>query len=119
MPLLKLRPVGEVEVLQVVVLLFLAKPIQSCLDVKHLLFVDQVGMDVLHAHPLVIAPGVDIQRKPSINSDIYRHPFFLKLELLLLRFNANTCQHKTVVNLHEIHPLVVKRCRHAIEKLAD
>lgn len=106
----QLLPVGMVDVLKIMVLVLVGEPFEVPEDLLLELGVvlDQVRVNVLQTHPLVVAEGVDGQRRILGHLDADNWPVRIDSDLVLTRLNSSAGQHEAVVCLHESLPFVFK-----------
>lgn len=107
----QLLPVGMVDVLEIMVLVLVGEPFEVSEDLLLELGVvlDQLWVNVLQTHPLVVAEGVDVQRRMLGHLDADDWPIGIDLDLVLPCLNSSAGQHEAVVCLHESLPFVFKR----------
>lgn len=114
----QLLPVGMVDVLEIMVLVLVGESFEVSVDLLCELGVvlDQLRVNVLQTHPLVVAEGVDIQRRVLGHLDADDWPIGLDLDLVLPCLNSSAGQHEAVVCLHESLPFVFKWFVHPIQE---
>jgi hypothetical protein len=115
------RPVGPVDVLQVVILFFFSVSLEFICNATLSLSVilEKQRMDMLHTHPWVVAPGIDVQGPELVHLNREQKIVFSYFRCLLPYLNSGTCHNKRVINFHEILPFVHKRSGHSVVKLAN
>lgn len=106
----QLLPVGMVDVLEIMVLVLVVEPFEVAEDLLLELGVvlDQIWVNVLQTHPLVVAEGVDGQWRRLGHLDADNWPVRIDPDLVLPCLNSSAGQHEAVVGLHESLPFVFK-----------